>query len=91
MLSAHLSFKAVARDVLILAALTGIAGFYVSLAMPGKLGTPEHQSMSGLLTLVLVTVGFVIVAARSSGNRWLHIAVVVVLLAAGPEPFRTSS
>ena len=74
-----LAVKAIARDVVIIVALSGIAGFYTSLAMPGKYGTPEHASTVLLLSLVLMTVGFVIVACLSPDNRWLQLILVGVL------------
>jgi cell division protein FtsW (lipid II flippase) len=74
-----LSAKEVVRDVLIIFALSAIAGFYTSLAMPGKYGTPEHSSMVALLSLVLSTVGFTIVACLSPNNRWRQLVFVVVL------------
>jgi hypothetical protein len=44
--------------------------------MPGKLGTAEFASASSLLTLVLLTVGFTIVACCSPNNRWLQLLIV---------------
>jgi hypothetical protein len=71
-----LSAKAIGRDPFIVVALSVVAGFYTSLAMPGKLGTAEYASASSLLTLVLVTVGFTIVACFSPNNRWLQLLIV---------------
>jgi hypothetical protein len=74
-----LSGKAVARDVLIIVALTAIAGFFTSLAMPGKLGTTEYASIVYLLSLVFSTIGFTIIACFSPNNRWRQLFIVGVL------------
>jgi hypothetical protein len=47
--------------------------------MPGKYGTPEHGSTVLLLSLVLTTVGFTIVAFLSPDSRWRQLLIVGVL------------
>jgi hypothetical protein len=74
-----LSVKTIVRDFIIIMGLTGIAGLYTSLAMPGKLGTIEHASTARLLTLLLVTMGFTIIACLSPKVRWRQLLIVTAL------------
>jgi hypothetical protein len=78
-ISRVLSVRAVARDLLIIVALSGIAGLYTSLAMPGKLGTSEYASLSSALSLVLTTAGFALIGCRAPERRWAQLLLVGLL------------
>ncbi len=69
-------FGPIARDVVIVAALTGIGGFVIGL-------TGALESQRGMLAimasnLLLGTVGFVISGCLARDNRWRHLACVAV-------------
>src|SRR5262245_4443768 len=74
-----LDAKIIMRDFIIILGLTGVAGLYTSLAMPGTFGTIEHAGITRLLTLLLTTTGFTVIACLSPSVRWLQLVTVLIL------------
>jgi hypothetical protein len=76
----NLYYKKLLIDCLIILGLTFAAGFFVGLfaaIINGEATTPAQMLiMIGLINIVFITVGFVIVGARTSTQRLKHLSIV---------------